>query len=143
MALSKALLLAKKSLTIIQNRPLGSFVIINLMEQSKHKLSGLLALASLAGLAILMSSTSPIDNIIYAALFFFLALIFLISLGLFAVRLQTGEISAKNRYRVISVSLVLLILLMFRTAQSLSWVDGIILILIGFGLVFYISKRST
>jgi hypothetical protein len=43
---------------------------------------------------------------------------------------------------VISLSLVLLILLMFRTAQSLSWVDGIILILIGFGLVFYISKRS-
>jgi len=101
-----------------------------------------LALASFAGLAILMTSTNPIDNIIYAALFFFLALVFLLSFGFFAVRLQTGGISSKNRYRVISVSLVLLILLMFRTAQSLSWVDGIILILIGFGLVFYISKRS-
>jgi hypothetical protein len=112
------------------------------MEQSKHKLSGALALTSLVGLAILMTSTNPIDNIIYAALFFLLALILLLNLGFFAVRLQTGQISVKNRYRVISVSLVLLILLMFRTAQSLSWVDGIILILIGFGLVFYISKRS-
>jgi len=102
-----------------------------------------MALISLAGLGVLMTNTNPIDNIIYAALFFFLALVFLLSAGFFSVRLQTGEISHKNRYRVISVSLVLLILLMFRTAQSLSWVDGIILILIGFGLFFYISKRST
>jgi apolipoprotein N-acyltransferase len=35
-----------------------------------------------------------------------------------------------------------LVLLMFRSAKSLSWVDGIILALIGFGLFFYISKRS-
>ena len=113
------------------------------MNKHRHKLSGILTLASLASLAILMTNTDPIDNIIYSALFFFLALVFLLSLGFFAVRLQTGEVSHKNRYRVISLSLVLLILLMFRTAQSLSWVDGIILILIGFGLVFYISKRST
>ena len=113
------------------------------MDKPKHKLAGTLALLSLAGLAILMTSTSPIDNILYAALFFFLALVFLLSLGIFSVRLQTGEVSHKNRYRVISLSLVVLILLMFRTAQSLSWVDGIILVLIGFGLVFYISKRST
>jgi hypothetical protein len=112
------------------------------MNKPKHKSAGLIALLSLLGLAILMTSTSPVDNIIYAALFFFLALVFLLSAGFFAVRLQTGEVSHKNRYRVISLSLVLLILLMFRTAQSLSWVDGIILILIGFGLVFYISKRS-
>ena len=136
------MLLAAKDLANIPNRTTRFFVIINPMEQSKHKLSGALALTSLVGLAILMTSTNPIDNIIYAALFFLLALILLLNLGFFAVRLQTGQISVKNRYRVISVSLVLLILLMFRTAQSLSWVDGIILKLIGFGLVFYISKRS-
>lgn len=89
-----------------------------------------------------MMTTSPVDNVIYTALFFGLALVFLVSLGNFLVRLQTGEVSAKNRYRTVSLSLVLLILLMFRSAQSLSWVDGIILALIGFGLVFYISKRS-
>lgn len=89
-----------------------------------------------------MMTTNPVDNVIYTALFFGLALVFMTSLGNFLVRLQTGEVSAKNRYRTVGLSLILLILLMFRSAQSLSWVDGIILVLISFGLVFYISKRS-
>jgi inner membrane protein involved in colicin E2 resistance len=107
----------------------------------KHH-AGLTALMSLAGLIILMTVTNPVDNVIYTALFFGLALVFMVSLGYFVIRLQNGEISHKNRYRIVSLSLVLLILLMFRSAQSLSWVDGIILVLIGFGLIFYISKRS-
>lgn len=98
--------------------------------------------ASLVGIAVLMMTTSPVDNIIYAAVFFALALIFLISLGYFMVRLQTGEVTPKSKYRIVAISLVLLILLMFRSAQSLTWVDGLILILIGFGLAFYISRRS-
>jgi hypothetical protein len=106
------------------------------------KLTNLIAIVSFITLAILMMSTNPLDNIIYAVFFFGLALIFLISFGYSLVRLQTGKISSKNRYRIVALSLVFLILLMFRSAQSLSWVDGLILILIGFGLVFYISKRS-
>lgn len=97
---------------------------------------------SFIALVILMAATNPVDNVIYTALFFGLGLIFLISLGGFLVRLQTGELSSKNRYRTVTLSVVLLILLMFRSARSLSWVDGIILILIGFGLVFYISRRA-
>jgi hypothetical protein len=31
---------------------------------------------------------------------------------------------------------------MFRSAQSLNWVDAVILLLIAFGLVFYISRRA-
>ncbi|MGH7157001.1 MAG: hypothetical protein ACREGG_02735 [Candidatus Saccharimonadales bacterium] len=112
------------------------------MLKRNLKRSGLTTLASFLALAILMTSTSPINNVIYAALFFGLALLFLISLGYFMVRLQTGSVSPKNRYRIIVVVLILLILLMFRSAQSLSWVDGVILVLISFGLVFYISKRS-
>jgi hypothetical protein len=104
-----------------------------IMFNSRRRLSGLLALASLLSLVLLMSLTNPIDNIIYSVFFFGLALVFLVSLGLFMVRLQTGEASLRNRYRVIALSLILLILVMFRSAQSLSWVDGIILILIGFG----------
>lgn len=99
-------------------------------------------LASFAALVILMMATNPISNVIYTALFFGLLLLFLSSLGFFLVRLQNGEVSPKNRYRAIVLSLIMVILLMFRSAQSLSWVDGVILILIGFGLVFYISKRS-
>lgn len=105
--------------------------------------AGLLAPVSLAAMIILMISTNPVDNVIYSALFFGLALVFMISLGFFLVRLQTGQLSSKNRYRTVSLSLILLVLPMFRSAHSLNWVDGIILILIGFGLVFYISKRSS
>jgi hypothetical protein len=112
------------------------------MASRKLKLPGLICLISLMAIAGLMLWTSPIDNIIYAVFFFGLGLIFLISLGYFLVRLQTGEVSHKNRYRIIVLSLIFLTLLMFRSAQSLSWVSGVILALIGFGLAFYISKRS-
>ena len=110
--------------------------------KGRRRLSGTITTISLMALVLLTSLTNPVDNIIYTALFFGLALVFLLSLGHFMVRLQTGEVSSKNRYRVVALSLVFMILLMFRSAQSLSWVDGIILILIGFGLVFYISRRS-
>ena len=115
---------------------------VMIMFKDRHHLSGTLSLISLITLVLLMSLTNPVDNIIYSGLFFGLAMVFMLSLGNFIVRFQTGEVSSKNRYRVVVLSLIFLILLMFRSAQSLSWVDGIILILIGFGLVFYISRRS-
>lgn len=112
------------------------------MLKRKLRLSGMVSAASFIAMAVLMMTTSPVDNIIYAAVFFGLALVFLVSLGYFVVRLQTGEVTPKNKYRIVALSLVLLILLMFRSAQSLSWVDGLILVLIGFGVAFYISRRS-
>ena len=89
-----------------------------------------------------MLTTNPIDKIIYAVIFFVVALVFLISFGQLMVRLQVGEVSSKNRYRIITISLIILTLLMFRRAQSLNWVDAVILVLISFGLVFFISRRS-
>jgi len=109
--------------------------------KTRLKPPALIALSAFAGLAVLMVSTNPVDNIIYTALFFGLALVFLVSIGYFIVRLQTGDVSPKNRYRIAALSLLLLILLMFLSAQSLNWVDGMIFILFGFGLVFYISRR--
>ncbi|HEX5448161.1 MAG TPA: hypothetical protein VFW90_03105 [Candidatus Saccharimonadales bacterium] len=103
--------------------------------------SGPLTLISLAAIIILVLSTNPVSHIIYAVLFFGLALLFFISCGYLLVRLQTGAVSAKNKYRVVVISLVILVFLMFVGSQSLSWVDGLILALIGFGLVFYISRR--
>src|SRR5260221_710376 len=96
----------------------------------KHKLPFWTTAVSFAGLAILMATTNPIDKIIYAVAFFGLALVFLISFGHWVVRLQVGEVSAKNRYRIIAVSLIILTILMFRSANSLNWVDGVILALI-------------
>lgn len=89
-----------------------------------------------------MITTSPVDNLIYAVFLFVLLLVFLVALGYFVVGTQMSEVSSKNRYRIVTLSLILVTLLMFRSAQSLSWVDGVILALIGFGLVFYISRRA-
>jgi hypothetical protein len=88
-----------------------------------------------------MASTNPVDKIIYALVFFGLSLVFMISFGFMMVGLQLGEVSSKNKYRIIAVSLIFLVFLMFRSANSLNWVDGLILLLISFGLVFYISRR--
>lgn len=109
---------------------------------ANHKISFWLSAGSLTGLVFLLLLTDPIDKIIYAAVFFLLALIFLISFGYLMVRIQLGEVSSRNRYRIIAVSLIIVTLLMFRSAQSLNWVDAVILVLISFGLVFYISRRG-
>jgi hypothetical protein len=108
----------------------------------KHKLPFWLSATSFGGLLLLMLTTNPIDRIIYAVVFFVVALVFLISFGHLMVRLQVGEVSPKNRYRIITISLIILTLLMFRSAESLNWVDAVILVLISFGLVFFISRRS-
>jgi hypothetical protein len=107
-----------------------------------HRKSFWLALASFLGLVIIMFSTNPVDKIIYAAVFFGLALIFMISFGFFFIGMQKGMVGTKDRFRIIAVSLIILTLLMFRSAQSLNWVDALILVLICFGLGFYISRRA-
>ena len=109
---------------------------------NNHRRSFWLALVSFLALVALMLSTNPVDKIMYAVVFFVLALIFMISFGFFFIGLQKGQISAKDRFRVIAVSLIILTLLMFRSAQSLNWVDALILVLICFGLGFYISRRA-
>jgi hypothetical protein len=108
----------------------------------RHKLTFWLSALSFIGLAVLMASTNPIDKIIYAVIFFGLALVFLISFGHWMVGVQVGEVTSKNRYRIVAISLIILTLLMFRSAESLNWVDALILVLISFGLVFYISRRG-
>jgi hypothetical protein len=109
---------------------------------SRHRLAVWTAFLSFAAIVILVISTNPLDKAVYAVFFFALALAFMISFGHLFVGIQTGEVSSKNRYRIIAVSLIILTLLMFRSAQSLNWVDAVILFLISFGLAFYISRRS-
>lgn len=108
----------------------------------RHKKNLFLAIASLLAVVALMTATSPVNNLIYAVFFFVFILIFLVSFGYLFIRAQMGEVSPKNRYRIVALSLLLIILVMFRSAQSLNWVDGVILLLIAFGLVFYISRRA-
>jgi hypothetical protein len=109
---------------------------------SRHKRSFWLTVFSLLGLILLMIGTNPVDKAVYAVFFFGLALVFMVSFGYLMVGAQLGEVTPKNRYRIVAISLLILTLLMFRSAQSLNWVDAIILLLISFGLVFYISRRG-
>jgi hypothetical protein len=109
---------------------------------ANHRRSFWLALTSFLALVIIMLSTNPVDKIIYAVVFFVLALIFMISFGFFFLGVQKGAVGTKDRFRIIALSLVILTLLMFRSAQSLNWVDALILVFICFGLGFYISRRA-
>ncbi|HVS79250.1 MAG TPA: hypothetical protein VHD84_03120 [Candidatus Saccharimonadales bacterium] len=108
----------------------------------KYKSNFWLATLSFLGLVILMIATNPIDKIIYAVVFFVLFFIFMVNFGYLLVRVQLGEVAPKDRYRIVAISLIILTLIMFRSAQSLNWVDALILALISFGLVFYISRRA-
>jgi hypothetical protein len=109
---------------------------------TNHRRSFWLALLSFLALIALMLLTNPVDRIIYAVFFFALALVFMVSFGFFFIGIQKGKAGIKDRFRIIAVSLVILTLLMFRSAQSLNWVDALILVFICFGLGFYISRRA-
>lgn len=108
----------------------------------KHPKALWLTLISLAGLAIITTLTNPVDNIIFTVMFFVLILVFMISTGILIISGQKAVVTASDRVRIIAVSLVILTLMMFRSAQSLNWVDAVILILICFGLGFYVSRRA-
>jgi len=105
------------------------------------KLPAILCAGSFLFLVIFCSLTNPIENISLTVVFFLAALVLLVSLGHLLTYLRKGIITRKARYRIIVSSIFILTLLMFRSAQSLSAVDILILILIVFGLIFYSSSR--
>jgi len=101
-----------------------------------------LAAGSFLFLFLLMSLTSPVRNVAYGAVFFLGLMILLMSLGYLTLRLNGREVHAKNRYRIFTISIFIVVLVMFRSAQSLSLVDGLVLLFITAGMLFYISRRA-
>jgi len=59
------------------------------------------------------------------------------------VYFQSGQVTPKSKYRIFIISIFLLVLAMFRSAQSLSWVDALVLLLVTVGLLFYSSRRTS
>src|SRR5436190_4709896 len=100
----------------------------------------LTGLSSIALLACLLF-TSPLKNVSFIALFFVIFLAFLINLGHLIVHIRFGEVKMQHRYRIFVFSIFILLVVMFRSAQSLNPVDISILILIIVGLFFYGAKR--
>ncbi len=106
------------------------------------KLPALFCAGSFLCILVLFTATSPVKQISYAVVFFITLFIFLVSAGYLIATLQSGRVTPKSRYRIVIVSLSILILLMFRSAQSLSWVDLMILALVTGGFLFYSNRRS-
>ena len=95
----------------------------------------------LLAIFLLMLLTSPVKKIGYAVVFFGLLLAALVALGYLVVGIWGSQINAKNRYRIVVISLFIVISLMFRSAQSFNLIDGLIVILVAFGLLFYGGRR--
>ena len=109
----------------------------------KHTFSpAAVAAGSFLFLTIFALLTSPIKNITYAILFFIGLAVFLTSSGYFLTYLRKAAVGPKERYRIFIASLFILTALMFRSAQSLNWIDGLVLLLIIAGLLFYSGRRA-
>jgi len=96
---------------------------------------------SFIALILIMLLTSPLNKIGYAVLFFVVLFAVLSSLGFLIARIWGAEDSPRNKYRIFVISLFIIISLMFRSAQSFNWVDGLIVLLVAFGLLFYGGRR--
>ena len=92
-------------------------------------------------MVLLMLLTSPVKRVGFAVVFFAALFVSLVSFGYLIIRIWGGETNAKNRYRVVVISLFIVISLMFRSAQSFNWADALIVVLVTFGLLFYGGRR--
>ena len=101
-----------------------------------------ISLCLFIALSLLVTLTSPLENIAFTAVFFVLLLILLISSGYSLLYIRRGVApSAKSRFRIVILAVFIVIALMFRSARSLNLIDILILILVSLGLLFYSSKR--
>lgn len=112
----------------------------------KHRNSHLVLPAALSagsffGLVLIMLLSDPVQNVSYALFFFAILLVLLLSLGHFLMTLKSGKISPKARSRVVIISVLLVIVLMFHSAGPLNWVDILVMLLLGGGLLFYGGRR--
>ncbi|MBI4034714.1 hypothetical protein HY380_02320 [Candidatus Saccharibacteria bacterium] len=93
-------------------------------------------------LATLLVTTNPVDKLSYTMVFFLLLLVMLVSSGYTLVRHFRGQVSPQSRYRLFITSLFLVVLLMFRSSQSLGWLEGLVLLAVSLGLLFYGGRRA-
>ena len=86
--------------------------------------------------------TSPVKNVAVAVPFFALLMLFLASLMHLFLYLRYGDVGTKARGRILIISVFLVLTLMFKSAQSLNWVDAFIILLVLGGFLFYSSRRA-
>jgi hypothetical protein len=111
-------------------------------KRPQLKLPAFLTAGSFLILALLASFTSPLNNAGWSLAFFLFLFIFLVNLSRLILHLQSGVLGPKADHRLVIICLFIVVVLMFSSLHALNWVDGLVLILIGFGVVFYSSRRS-
>lgn len=111
-------------------------------RSGKTKLSLFFSAISLLGLILLIGLTSPIKNISFALVFFAVLFILLVSFSHLLIYFRKGQLGPKSRGRIVILSVFIVLLLMFSSSQSLNWVDGLILLLVLGGLLFYSNRRA-
>jgi FtsH-binding integral membrane protein len=112
------------------------------LSHHRPRLPAIITAGSFLCLLLIVLLTSPVKDIAWAMAFFVSLLVFLLSVGYTVVYLQAGQMRRVYRYRIIIASLFIVIVLMFRSAQSLSWIDGLVLLIITTGLLFYSGRRA-
>lgn len=100
-----------------------------------------LSAGSFFGLVSIMLLSNPVQDISYVLIFFAILFIFLLSLGYLLVGLSSDKISHRLRPKILIISIFLVIILMFRSAGSLNWVDILVMLLLSGGLLFYSGRR--
>ncbi|OGL35933.1 hypothetical protein A3F65_02990 [Candidatus Saccharibacteria bacterium RIFCSPHIGHO2_12_FULL_47_16b] len=101
------------------------------------------SLISLIGLVVLITATSPSDNILFSLFFFLLSFVLAVNLAhLIAGIFRQASLSVKARRRIRITAAILVIAMMFQATRSLNWISGSILLIITLGLLFYSDRRS-
>lgn len=114
----------------------------NVKYRQRHLLlPAVLSAGSFFTLVLIMLLSDPVQAVSYALLFFAILLVLLLSLGYLLMSLRSGKISPKSRSKILVTSVLLVIILMFRSAGSLNWVDILVMLLLGGGLLFYSGRR--
>jgi len=118
------------------------YIMVAMKQRNPHLLlPAVLSAGSFFGLLLIMLLSDPVQNVSYTLLFFAVLLILLLGLGYFLMALKSGRISPKSRSRVMITSILIVIILMFRSAGSLNWVDTLVILLLAGGLLFYSGRR--
>jgi len=119
------------------------FTMVYVKARKSHLLlPAALSVGSFLCLLAVMFLTSPVKKISYAIVFFVVLLSLLLSLGYLWVSMWAGKTNTASRPRIAIISILLIVLIMFRSAGSLSWIDLLVVLILGSGLLFYSGRRS-
>ena len=111
------------------------------MSANSKKLPAAFLAGSFLCILGLVLFTNPVSNLGLSMLFFLAFWVLTISVGYLITIALRGGVGVKAQARIVIVGILLTLLIMFRSSSALGWFEGLILLLITIGLIFYSSRR--